>query len=402
MITWLLTIFSASGYMPQDALNANGLPVHGPEHPSCCNLSLHTQSESCWLMVAQSVLFVISMCPIYSPFAAASSSCSLPTMAVQLNGHSLLTIAWWDLADDVGQPASSNVHDVSVGPSATGGEGTAGRPSSSGRLTSAAAAAVAHIRRRRAAAARTQDSPHLHAPPSASAGTETAGLAGPDVADSLQPHGSNVERHVQSCQPTAPTPVADPRADARAEDPRAEGLHAGAAAQSQQHQQPAESSGRSADAAEQALPGEREGLPVSTHELSMERESLPVTRHGPPPERQPSAPRPPLPFHPIRRSARLHKSGGNAASGPASSADNGNLDASHSAAADAAGVTADTFVAADSTHADANAASEPLGPCTRYDTLQLCTAPAATLTDVCLVETCQKNCTLHRGIAPPY
>lgn len=70
------------------------------------------------------------------------------------------------------------------------------------------------------------------------------------------------------------------------------------------------------------VPCEQADLPAAS--------SVPVTvdgtRPGPPAEREgltgkgtgqlaerlPSAPRPPLPFHPIRRSARLHKSAGNA------------------------------------------------------------------------------------------
>ena len=177
---------------------------------------------------------------------------------------------------------------------AVGGGSTAGRPSSSGRITSAAAAAVAQIRRRRAAAARTQDSAHLHASSSAAAGIEADTV--PGAAVSSQAHVGIDSNHAHPRQVPASTAAID-SSSIRKGEPHVEG-----GVPCEQANLPAASSGLSAPV---TLDGTRPGPPV-------EGEGLTGKGTGQLAERLPSAPRPPLPFHPIRRSARLHKSAGNA------------------------------------------------------------------------------------------
>jgi len=177
---------------------------------------------------------------------------------------------------------------------AIGGEATAGRPSSSGRITSAAAAAVAQIRRRRAAAARMQDSAHLHASSSAAAGIEADTV--PGAAVSSQPHVGSDGNYAHPRQVPASTAAID-SSSIRTGEP-----HVDDGVWGEQANLPAASSGLSVPV---TVEGTRPGLPL-------EREGLSGKGTGQLAERLPSAPRPPLPFHPIRRSARLHKSAGNA------------------------------------------------------------------------------------------
>ncbi|KAL0033568.1 hypothetical protein WJX79_003993 [Trebouxia sp. C0005] len=85
------------------------------------------------------------------------------------------------------------------------------------------------------------------------------------------------------------------------------------------------------------------------HGPSVEREGLPGKGTGQLAERLPSAPRPPLPFHPIRRSARLHKSAGNAP-GTATVADGDGLEVGDTPAGSAQN----------------DVKAEAAGPCTRH------------------------------------
>jgi len=220
----------------------------------------------------------------------------------------------------VHRPGATDAPRASLPVLATASEGIGARPSSGGRITPAAAAAVAQIRRRRAAS-RAQDPAHLHASSSEAADAEAdAAPASHSGIESQQQHDS---RHAD-CGADAPGP-------------------------SRHNDLPAGSSGWSlpatADAERQTLPAVREGLPI-------EREGLPA-------ERLPSAPRPPLPFHPIRRSARLHKSAGQTLSGPLQQAGRDKDDAINT--------IADTAAAA-SAQVNAKADLDPAGPCTRSDT----------------------------------
>ncbi|DBA77747.1 TPA: hypothetical protein ACH3X2_008439 [Trebouxia sp. C0005] len=236
--------------------------------------------------------------------------------------------------DEVAQPASSNARAASVPVPAIGGGSSAGRPSSSGRITAAAAAAVAQIRRRRAAAARTQDSAHLHASSSAAAGIEAGTV--PGAAVSLQPHVGNDSNHAQPRQMPASAAAVD-SSSIRTGEPDVEGGFS-----CEQADLPAASSGLSGLSVPVTVDGTRHGP-------SVEREGLPGKGTGQLAERLPSAPRPPLPFHPIRRSARLHKSAGNAP-GTATVADGDGLEVGDTPAGSAQN----------------DVKAEAAGPCTRH------------------------------------
>lgn len=218
---------------------------------------------------------------------------------------------------------------------AIGGGSSAGRPSSSGRITAAAAAAVAQIRRRRAAAARTQDSAHLHASSSAAAGIEAGTV--PGAAVSLQPHVGNDSNHAQPRQMPASAAAVD-SSSIRTGEPDVEGGFS-----CEQADLPAASSGLSGLSVPVTVDGTRHGP-------SVEREGLPGKGTGQLAERLPSAPRPPLPFHPIRRSARLHKSAGNAP-GTATVADGDGLEVGDTPAGSAQN----------------DVKAEAAGPCTRSE-----------------------------------
>ena len=215
---------------------------------------------------------------------------------------------------------------------AAGGGSTAGRPSSSGRITSAAAAAVLQIRRRRAAAARTQDSAHLHASSSAAAGIAADTVSGAAVSSQLHVGSDGNRSH--PCQVPASTVAVD-SSSIRTGEP-----HAGGGIPCEQANLPAASSGLSVPV---TVDGARPGPPV-------EREGLPGKGTGQLAERLPSAPRPPLPFHPIRRSARLHKSAGNAP-GTAPLADGEGLEVGNTPAGSAQN----------------DVKAEAAGPCTRSE-----------------------------------
>ncbi|KAL0047044.1 hypothetical protein WJX82_004928 [Trebouxia sp. C0006] len=110
------------------------------------------------------------------------------------------------------------------------------------------------------------------------------------------------------------------------------------------------------------VPCEQANLPAASSGLSVPV-TVDVTRPGPPVEREgltgkgtgqlaerlPAAPRPPLPFHPIRRSARLHKSAGNAP-GTAAMADEEGLEVGNTPASSAQN----------------DIKAEAAGPCTRH------------------------------------
>ncbi|DBB01012.1 TPA: hypothetical protein ACH3X1_000915 [Trebouxia sp. C0004] len=211
--------------------------------------------------------------------------------------------------------ASSDAGTASVPvPAVMGSRATAGRPSNSGRITSAAAAAVAQIRRRRAAAARTQDSAYLHASSSAAAGIEADAV--PGAAASSEPHVGSDGNHGHCRQVAASTAAVD-SSSIRTGEPHVEG-----GVPCEQANLPATSSGLSVPV---TVDGTRPGP-------SVEREGVPRKGTGQLADRLPSAPRPPLPFHPIRRSARLHKSAGNTpGTGPLADGDGlevGNIPAS--------------------------------------------------------------------------
>ncbi len=229
---------------------------------------------------------------------------------------------------------------------AVGGGSTAGRPISSGRITSAAAAAVAQIRRRRAAA-RTQDSAHLHASSSAAAGVEDDTV--PGAAVSSQAHAGRDSNHAHPRQVPASVATVD-SSGIRTGEPHVEGD-----VPCEQANLPAASSGLSVPVTVDVT---RPGPPV-------EREGLTGKGTGQLAERLPAAPRPPLPFHPIRRSARLHKSAGNAP-GTAAMADEEGLEVGNTPASSAQN----------------DIKAEAAGPCTRSeDSICTCSLHESPLSD---------------------
>ena len=118
----------------------------------------------------------------------------------------------------------------------------------------------------------------------------------PGAAVSSQLHVGSDSNHAHPCQVPASTAAVD-SCSTRTGEPHVEG-----GITCEQANLPATSSGLSVPI---TVDGARPGPPV-------EREGLPGRGTGLLAERLPSAPRPPLPFYPIRRSARLHKSAGNA------------------------------------------------------------------------------------------
>lgn len=142
---------------------------------------------------------------------------------------------------------------------------------SSGGLSTAAAAAVARIRAHRAA---------TRAPGSTTeAATQTAADWNPLMHQLPLLPGSSTEHNANPQQPAQSSEL----------------FSASAAVYQSQH---------NSDLHSNAL-GDASGCPVPTADE--------VSRGGLAADRLAAAPRPPLPFHPIRRSARLHKSAGNSA-----------------------------------------------------------------------------------------
>ena len=227
-------------------------------------------------------------------------------------------------ADAINEIAEGNMPASSIPTSAAGIEDPDDHPGSSGGITPAAAAAVARIRARRAA--RAQGTAHLHpsSSPAPAADTNPAPVntTAADSAPPLAQLPSTVDHSNFSVPSTSVAALPNVRGDLPDQH------HMDAAAHSR-HQDPlAESSGRSVQATADAA-----------------RDNLHV-------ERMPSAPRPPLPFHAIRRSARLHKSAGRTLSGPSDQA------ARDKTVSD---TVADTAAVGSPPATDADSA----GPCTR-------------------------------------
>ena len=204
------------------------------------------------------------------------------------------------------------------------------RPSSrGGGISAAAATAVAQIRRRRTMAHAHALQPHntpsaatvlaanraVAAVPAASA---AAPASDPASADPTAPSSSHVHNHGAHAQPDPATITA---ADLSAAAPQqSDTSHAA-------HSQPAE-------VTDQAGAGTSRGRQPLDRTLSVSR--------------------PPLPYHAIRRSARLHKA--------ADTADAAPVDASQPGAGD----QADVQCGAGRPLRDAHMATNTCGPCTRY------------------------------------
>ena len=247
-------------------------------------------------------------------------------------------------ADDVGQAVTSNaaVEPVPVrlapGPSSNGGG-----------ITPAAANAVAHIRRRRAAgtssapalealAAETDAASRRAAVAAPSAACATTGAAGPSGhLDCGDDHSDQLDNAPVPCPanlPLLPSPPAHSHADA------------GGGRQSLPAYPACQADGDKVRA-EQAV--DRAGQAVTKAGQAVDKAGQAVDK---------GLTRPPLPFHPIRRSARLHKTSDKAGSSDANPAGSqqADLQPDHDSAAHAA---ADKPVPATA------AAAEASGPCTR-------------------------------------
>jgi len=172
----------------------------------------------------------------------------------------------------------------------------------------------------------------LHASSSAAAGIEAD--TAPFAAVSSQAHVGIDSNHAHLRQVPACTAAVD-SSSIRTGEPHVEG-----GVPCEQANLPAASSGLSVPV---TVDGARPGPPV-------EREGLTGKGTGQLAERLPSAPRPPLPFHPIRRSARLHKSAGNAP-GTAAIADEEGLEVGNTPAGSAQN----------------DVKAEAAGPCTRSE-----------------------------------
>lgn len=209
------------------------------------------------------------------------------------------------------------------------GSGNGRRPSSrSGGISAAAATAVAQIRRRRSAA-RTHTLQH-HAISSAAtdravAAVPAAPAAAPASADptAAAPGSSHLHHHDVHAQPGPATTRA---ADLSAAPQQSGTSHAA-------HSQPAEAKDQAA---------------------------ADTVRGRQPMDRAMSISRPPLPYHAIRRSARLHKASDTAPAGASQPGVGDQADLQCGSHASAAGRPLP----------DASMATEACGPCTRY---ALCT-----------------------------
>ena len=214
-------------------------------------------------------------------------------------------------------------------------EGSGRRLSSrGGGISAAAATAVAQIRRRRSAA-RTH-ALHPHAPSSAAIILEA------DRAAAAVPA-------VPSAAPASAPGFADPTADA----PGSSHLHNHAA-----HAQPGPATTRAADLSAAAPQQSDTSHAAYSQPAEAPHQAVAGTsRGGQPMDRAMSVSRPPLPYHAIRRSARLHKASDTAPAG-----------------APQPGAGDQAYVHCASGHASAagrplpddNTATEACGPCTRY------------------------------------
>ena len=200
------------------------------------------------------------------------------------------------------------------------------RPSSrGGGISAAAATAVAQIRRRRTMAHAHALQPHntpsaatVLAANSAVAAVPAAPASDPASADPTAPSSSRVHNHGAHAQPDPATTTA---ADLSAAAPQqSDTSHAA-------HSQPAE-------VTDQAAAGTSRGRQPLDRTLSISR--------------------PPLPYHAIRRSARLHKAADTADAAPADASQPG------------AGNQADMQCGAGRPLPDAPMVTKTCGPCTRY------------------------------------
>ena len=204
--------------------------------------------------------------------------------------------------------------------------------SSGGGITPAAATAVAHIRRRRAAARSQQTHPHSSSAAAAAPAADTATVSAPAAAPNAAilnrpslPHMANVasEQAIDShCNAASTSPI----------DP--------SAAAPQQLQQAA------------AIQKGRDPMPSEVPDQAAAN----CTREGPPLDRALSVSRPPLPFHAIRRSARLHKTADRAPAGVSQPAARGQAELQMGGGQDAD---------ADMSFSGAKSHPEISGPCTR-------------------------------------
>lgn len=233
--------------------------------------------------------------------------------------------------------ASPGVHNTSstqplpVGAAGDSSAGSGRRPSvRGGGISAAAATAVAQIRRRRTAARATDFQPHAS---SSAATVSTANRAVPAVLPASAP---------ASADPTAAAPNSPDAPHLRNHAAHAQpgpGVTRAAAvspAVPQQSNTDHAAHGHPAEATDQAAAGASRGRQAMDRALSVSR--------------------PPLPFHAIRRSARLHKAADTDPSGPTQPGTGGEIGLQGSGGS--ASPAAEPLP-------DANMAPEACGPCTR-------------------------------------
>lgn len=234
----------------------------------------------------------------------------------------------YHFADGASQAVNSTSPTQPLPVGAAEGSGSGRRPSvRGGGISAAAATAVAQIRRRRTAARATDFQAHASSS-AATVSTANRALAAvlPASADptAAAPNSPDAPHHRHHAAHAQPGPVITRAADLSSAAPQQSNTNHVA------HSQPAE-------ATDQAAAG--------------------ASRGRQPMDRAVSVSRPPLPFHAIRRSARLHKAADTDPSGPAQPGTGGQTGLQGSGG---------NASAAAKPLPDGNMATEACGPCTRY------------------------------------